>query len=67
MTLRELRKIKYRTAEDLALKIGTTKYVVHKWEKGISSPKIKDLPKVAKALGISVNKLVGVLNKDDIC
>lgn len=58
MTLRELRKAKYRTIKDFADKLEMPMFRVEKWEVGLSAPKIKDLPKVAKALGVSVNTLV---------
>ena len=58
MTFQELRKRKYRTAQDLADKLGISKERVAKWEQG-SAPKVKDLRAVAKALGVSVNTLIG--------
>lgn len=65
MTLRDLRKRKYPTMQAFADKLGVDIQRVAKWEKRTSSPHIKDLPKVAKALGVSVTRLVGVLNGND--
>lgn len=58
MTFQELRKRKYRTAQDLADKLGVPMQRVSKWETGDSAPKVKDLRAVAKALGVSVNTLI---------
>ena len=58
MTFQELRKRKYRTAQDLADKLGITRDRVAQWECGTAAPKIKDLRAVAKALGVSVNTLI---------
>lgn len=58
MTFQELRKRKYRTAQDLAEKVNISAQAIAQWEIGKSAPKIKDLRVVAKALGVSVNTLV---------
>lgn len=58
MTFKELRKRKYRTTQDFAEKVDMSAQAISKWEQGVAAPKIKDLRKVAKALGISVNTLI---------
>ena len=58
MTFQELRKRKYRTAQDLAERLNVPKERIAKWEQGEAAPKIKDLRAVAKALGVSVNTLI---------
>lgn len=65
MTLRELIKAKGYTQVTFANKMGVKQPTVNGWINGHSRPKTKDLPKVAKALGVSVTRLVGVLNGND--
>lgn len=67
MTLKELIKSKGYTQQELADKLNVNQSSVSAWITGRTRPTTAKLSKVAKALGISVNKLVGVLNKDDIC
>lgn len=58
MTFKELRMRKFRTAEDFALKAEIPTARVAKWESGASAPKVRDLTKIAKVLGVSVKTLV---------
>lgn len=65
MTLKELIKLRGYTQTSLADKLGVTQPAVCGWVRGNKKPKTKDLPRIAKALGISVTRLVGVLNGND--
>lgn len=65
MTLKELIKAKGYTQTSFANKLGVSQPTICVWIRGNSKPKTKDLPRIAKALGVSVNKLVGVLNGND--
>ena len=65
MTFQELRKRKYRTAQELGEKLGIPKERIAKWEQGESAPKIKDLRAVAKALGVSVNTLLACFEENN--
>ena len=58
MTFQELRKRKYRTAQDLAERLDIPKERIAQWECGKAAPRIRDLRAVAKALGVSVNTLI---------
>ena len=58
MTFKELRMRKFRTAEDFARKAEIPTARVAKWESGASAPKVRDLIKIAKVLGVSVKTLV---------
>lgn len=58
MTFQELRKRKYRTAQDLAERLNVPRERIAQWESGHAAPKIKDLRAVAKALGVSITTLV---------
>lgn len=53
----ELRK-KIGTQEKFALLVGTTKFSVSRWEQGESLPKTKDLRKIAKVCGVTVDELL---------
>ena len=66
MTLKELIKAKGYTQITFAEKMGVAQPTVCGWLNGRAKPKTKDLSRIAKALGISVNKLVGVLDNNDL-
>lgn len=63
MTLKELIKAKGYTQTSLADKLGVSQPTVSGWIRGNNKPKTKDLPRIAKALGVSVTKLVKVLGE----
>lgn len=65
MTLKELIKAKGYTQTSFATKVGVTQPAVNGWVNGHRRPKTKDLSRIAKALGVSVTRLVGVLNGND--
>lgn len=65
LTLKELIKAKGYTQTSFATKVGVTQPTVNGWVNGHRRPKTKDLPRIAKALGVSVTRLVGVLNGND--
>jgi transcriptional regulator with XRE-family HTH domain len=47
----------------LARKLGKSPSAVHRWVGGSSSPQLRDLPRIATALGVSVAYLVGASDK----
>lgn len=53
-----LRKEKGMTQLDLAQKLGVTDKAVSKWERDLSCPDINSLPKLAEALGVTVDELM---------
>ena len=55
----EARKAKGLTQEQLAKILGVTQGAVSQWEKGISHPSYEMLPKVAAALEITLDELIG--------
>lgn len=57
MTIRELRKRKFRTAAEFAAALGTTTGRVQKWEKGITVPTLY-LRHTARVLGVGLNTLL---------
>lgn len=46
------------TQEGLAAEVGVTQGAVSSWEKGLTFPSTKKLPKVAKALKCSIEDLL---------
>nr|ARK09014.1 transcriptional regulator [Fibrella sp. ES10-3-2-2] len=52
--IREVRKAKGLTQEELAAKMGVQKAMVNGLEQGRSSPTVKTLEKVASALGLTL-------------
>ncbi len=64
MTLKELIKKKGYTQEEFAKSLNIKQSCVSAWVTGRTKPTTARLSKVAKALGISVNKLIEVLNND---
>lgn len=63
MTIQDYRKRKYRTAQEFADALGMPLYRVQAWENKTVAPRAKDIRKVAKVLGISVNKLLECLEE----
>lgn len=57
--LRELRKSKGFTQEELAIKINVVRQTVSKWEKGLSVPDADSLQKIADVLDVEVSQLLG--------
>ena len=57
--LRELRKSKGFTQEELATKINVVRQTVSKWEKGLSVPDADSLQKIADVLEVDVSQLLG--------
>ncbi|MCI7329857.1 MAG: helix-turn-helix transcriptional regulator [Selenomonadaceae bacterium] len=57
MDLKQMRLDKGLTQEDVANRVGVTRAAVVYWEKG-QTPRVKYLPKLARVLGCSVEKLL---------
>lgn len=55
-----LRKSQGLTQEALAKKIGVNPITVSQWERGKYSPTASNVPKVAKALGITPKQLLAI-------
>ena len=54
----EKRKEKGLTQAELALKMGVTDKAVSKWERDLSYPDVVSFPRLAEALGVSVDELM---------
>lgn len=57
--LKNQRKVKGLSQEELAIKVGVVRQTISKWEKGLSVPDSEMLIEIAEALDISVNVLLG--------
>ena len=63
--IKELRKEKNMTQNDLADKMNVTDKAVSKWERNLSCPDINSIPKLAEILGVSVEKLLNAQTKQE--
>lgn len=57
------RKLKGYTQEQLGEMFGITNQAVSKWESAVSMPDVMLLPKIADALGITLNDLYGIADE----
>ena len=58
--LRELRKEKGYSQEELAYKLNVTRQTVSKWENGSAMPDLKKLTELAEFFGVSMDTLLGL-------
>ena len=56
--IREYRKEKHMTQEEMASRLGVSAPAVNKWERGVSYPDITLLAPIARLLGITVDTLL---------
>ena len=59
LRIREKRREMGITQEALARAVGVTQGAVVQWENGSSYPKLVLIPEIAKALGCTVDDLIG--------
>lgn len=64
--LKNLRKAKGLSQEELAIKLNVVRQTISKWEKGLSVPDSEMLIKIAEALDTSVNVLLNETDKTEI-
>lgn len=57
--LKKLREMRGLTRRELALKVGVSEMTIRRWEKNITSPKLKDLRALSNSLGVSEEFLTG--------
>ena len=57
--IKNFRKFKRITQEELALKIGKSKNVISNWERGDNSPDVDNIDKICQILGVTPNQLFG--------
>lgn len=59
VSIKTYRKNAKLSQVELASKIGVTRAAVSFWENGINIPNVEDCWKIADALGLSIDELVG--------
>lgn len=64
MKFRDIRKTEGITQTALAERLGVRQSTVAMWETGRSTPKTADLPKIAKALNVSVEQVIACFTAD---
>lgn len=57
MRIQELRKAAGMTQIDLAVNVGMIQSVISDWERELYLPKARDLPRLAKVLGCTIQDL----------
>lgn len=60
--IKEYRKLRNMTQEELAAALLVTPQAVSRWETGISYPDIAMIPEIVKVLGVSADELLGCDN-----
>ena len=58
MQIKKLRKERGMTQAEFSEKLGVARGTVAMWETGKSNPRTADLPKIAKALGVPVDRVI---------
>lgn len=64
--IKNLRKAKGLSQDELATKLNVVRQTISKWEKGLSVPDSEMLVTIAETLGTTVNTLLGETIKPDI-
>lgn len=64
-TVRDSRNERGLTQQELAQLVGLSRYTIQDWEAGRRTPNLDMLPKIARALDISVNRLMGETDNPD--
>ena len=57
--LKVLRVMRGLTQSQLASLVGVTQGTVSQWEKGITHPRFAVIPRLASALGVTINDIIG--------
>lgn len=65
--IKNLRKAKGLSQDELAIKLNVVRQTISKWEKGLSVPDSEMLMTIAKELGTTVNALLGETIEPDVC
>lgn len=62
---KKLRKRAGLNQMELAERLGTSQSGVSAWERGRNGPPVRDIKKIARALGATVGEVVDCFAKDD--
>ena len=64
-TIKNARKAKGMSQEEMAVQLNVVRQTVSKWEKGLSVPDADDLIRISALLDVSVNDLLGLSRPND--
>ena len=64
--LKQLRKVRVLTQEQLAIRLNVVRQTVSKWEKGLSVPDAEMLIKIAEIFEVSVSSLLGSKTESEV-
>ncbi|MFF9577323.1 helix-turn-helix transcriptional regulator [Streptomyces rubiginosohelvolus] len=57
-SIREIRRSQGMTQEKFAEAVGTSRFMVNRWEAGIHRPNLESLKKIARATGKTLREVV---------
>ena len=56
-TIKKWRRSRWLTQAELAEKVGVTHWTISNWEKGIKPPSLRNMRRLAEALGITPEQI----------
>jgi|SRR5262245_26365043 len=62
--LRKARDVAGLTQAELAEQVGVTSQAVSQWERGETTPEVRNIPRIAAALNLQAEELFGLLSDD---
>ncbi|SFL04731.1 helix-turn-helix transcriptional regulator [Streptomyces pini] len=62
-SIRELRHSRGMTQEEFAAAVGTSRFMVNRWEAGVHRPNLESLKKIAQATGKPLGEIVEEVKK----
>ena len=65
MKLKELRRLRRLTQEELAVKMCVHENTIRLWEKGINEPRLSDIKQLCEILGCTESELLNGFDKDN--
>ena len=63
--IKELRKQRKLTQQDLAERVSVTPQAISRWERDVGYPDITQIVPLSKALGVSTDEILGVITDND--
>lgn len=67
MRIKELREAANITQGQLAVAMGTISSSISNWESEVALPRSRDLPQLAKALGVKIGDLFEQEQEEEVC
>ncbi|MBU3884344.1 XRE family transcriptional regulator [Lactococcus lactis] len=58
--IKQFRKAKSMSMEELGKRLGKAKSTISAWENGKRTPKINELKSISEALGVTISQLLGI-------